>query len=147
MIRVSSPSIRSNEVIPRRHVRDGDDVSPPLQWQGVPGGTAELALVCEDPDAPRERPFVHWVLFGVPPDLGRLEEGTHEGKAGVNSFGEKGYGGPQPPKGDRAHHYHFRVYAVDQRLDLDEGASADEVRAAMADHVLDEGELVGLYQS
>lgn len=145
MIEIRSPAIRPNQEIPRRHVRDGDDLSPPLEWSGLPDDTAEVALICDDPDAPTPEPFVHWVLYGLPPDTRRLEEDTRQGVAGTNDWGESGYGGPQPPAGHGTHHYRFRVYALDQELGLPAGAGTEELLEAMRDHVLDQGELVGTY--
>lgn len=146
MIRVASPTIDPNQRIPDRHVRDGDDRSPALRFESVPDGAAELALICDDPDAPRDEPFVHWVLYGLPPDLGELDEATGSGTPGTNDWGEQAYGGPQPPPGHGTHHYHFRVYALDAPLDLAPGATKAQLIDAMRGHVLDEGKLVGTYE-
>lgn len=146
MIRVQSPAFQPDERIPDRHARDGDDRSPALQWDGVPPGTAELAVICDDPDAPMDKPFVHWVLYGVPADTEGLDEGSALGTPGTNDWGEPGYGGPQPPVGHGTHHYHFHVYALDQPVELDAGATKDELLGAMREHVLDEGEIVGTYE-
>lgn len=146
-ITVTSPQFRDQTEIPQRFVKDGGDTSPPLAWDHLPEGTQELVLLCEDPDAPREKPFVHWLLYGIPPSTEGLEEGAAEiGFAGRNDFGDIGYGGPKPPEGDDPHHYHFHLFALDQPLRLEEGLSKEEVTAAMGRHVLDSGELIGVYQ-
>lgn len=143
---LTSSSIDAQARIPHRYTRDGGDVSPPLHWQGVPDEAVELALICEDPDAPRDEPFVHWVLYAIPPDGSGLEEGASEGLVGLNDWGEPGYGGPQPPVGHGEHRYRFRLFALDRRLGLQPGASKAEVVAAMRGHVLAESELVGTYE-
>jgi Raf kinase inhibitor-like YbhB/YbcL family protein len=146
-IEVRSSAIDADAPIPHRHARDGDDLSPPLAWRGVPTGTASIAVLCEDPDAPTDTPFVHWVHYDIPPDTEELLEGDDTiGTPGRNDYGEVGYGGPQPPRGHGTHHYHFRVYALDRPLELPRGASREEVARAMNGHVLDEGELVGTFQ-
>lgn len=146
-IQLRSPTLQPNGPIPARHARDRDDRSPPLAWDDLPAGTREIAVTCTDPDAPSEGPFVHWILYGIPPQVDELPEGAaNVGIAGRNGWDEIGYGGPQPPSGDDAHHYHFRIYALDTRLDLPEGADLARLNAAMAGHVLDEGELVGTFE-
>ena len=143
---LTSSAMDAHARIPRRHVRDGGDVSPPLHWQAVPEEAVELALLCEDPDAPGDEPFVHWLLYGIPADAPGLDEGSARGSAGRNDWGENGYGGPQPPPGHGVHHYHFRLYALDAPLDLEPGASKDELRAAMRGKVVGEAEFVGTYE-
>jgi Raf kinase inhibitor-like YbhB/YbcL family protein len=151
---LTSPAFEANGSIPSRYTCDGDDVSPPLQWSGVPEGAKSLALIVDDPDAPDpaapQRVFVHWVLYDLPPDSNGLPEGataktvpagTREGK---NDWDRRGYGGPCPPKG--RHRYFFRLYALDGLLgDLRAPTRAD-LEAAMSDHVLATAELVGTYE-
>lgn len=146
-IGVSSPAFEAGGTIPRRHTGEGEDVSPPLEWSGLPEGTRELALICDDPDAPMPEPFVHWVLYKIPANKSGLSEGSAEGALeGRNSFGKVGYGGPMPPEGHGTHHYHFKVYALETQLDATPGLSKDQLLAAMEGHVLAEGELVGTYE-
>jgi Raf kinase inhibitor-like YbhB/YbcL family protein len=149
---VQSSSFRAGAAIPRKHTCDGDDVSPALSWSGAPEGTKELALLCEDPDAPGGT-FVHWVLWGIPGGTTDLPEGVAAGDAvpglaqarqGTNGFRIRGYRGPCPPPG-KPHHYHFRVYALGARLDLPAGSTIERVRESMNGHVLAEGELIGIY--
>ncbi len=146
-ITVTSPAFAAGERIPKKHAYapEGENVSPALLWSGVPKGAKELALLCDDPDAPMAEPWVHWVLYKLPATATGLAEGTDEGVAGTNSWDEEGWGGPLPPKGHGTHHYHFKVFALDASLDLKAGATKADVLKAMKGHVLAEGELVGTY--
>jgi Raf kinase inhibitor-like YbhB/YbcL family protein len=144
---VRSPSFGDHQPIPARHARDHENLSPALEWSGVPEGAAELAVLCEDPDAPSGT-FTHWVLAGLEPTSTGLAEGEHPAAAveGRNDFGEEGYGGPLPPVGDRPHRYFFRVYAASAPLGLAAGASAEDLRRALQGRELASGTLVGTYQ-
>lgn len=141
---VTSPAFEQGAEIPVAHTCDGADVSPPLAWEGVPDEAAELALLMEDPDAPGGV-FVHWVAAGIDPAADGLEEGEAPPAAGRNDFDGLGYAGPCPPVGDEAHRYVITVFAVGEPLELTEGASAGELRAALGEAVLAEGELTGRY--
>ena len=146
-IEVSSPVFESGATIPKRHTGEGQDVSPPLWWGSLPQGTKEIAVICDDPDAPTQKPFVHWVAYKIPADRRGLPKRSTEGALeGTNDFGEVGYDGCMPPRGHGVHHYHFKVYALDTELDAPAGLSKDELLAAIEGHVLDEGELVGTYE-
>lgn len=147
---LESPAFAPGATIPRQHTCDGADQSPPLRWSDLPAGTHALALIVEDPDAPRGT-FVHWVLYNLPPDPPELAAGvSHQAilpngaRQGRNDFRRVGYGGPCPPRGP-AHRYIFHAYALDGPIDLTPGASASELRQAMQGHVLGEAELVGMY--
>ncbi|MFP4057271.1 MAG: YbhB/YbcL family Raf kinase inhibitor-like protein [Candidatus Brocadiia bacterium] len=145
LLELTSSAFGPGERIPVKYTADGDDVSPPLAWSGVPGSARELALVCDDPDAPAPEPWVHWVLYKIPADRSSLAEGDAGGAVeGTNSFAESGYRGPAPPPGG-VHRYRFRIYPLDQPLDLPPGASKAQLLEAMAGHILGEGELVGTY--
>jgi Raf kinase inhibitor-like YbhB/YbcL family protein len=146
-IQVSSPAFEPGDTIPKKHTGEGQDVSPVLRWTGLPEGTREIALICDDPDAPMPRPFVHWVIYKIPADRGELPEGDPQGALeGTNDFGRTGYGGPMPPRGHGVHHYHFKVYALDAELEAAAGSTKDRLLEAMEEHVLAEGELVGTYE-
>lgn len=139
----------NNSTIPRKYTCDGDDLSPPLSWEGQPEGTVSYVLIVDDPDAPAGV-FTHWVLYNVPGNLTSLPEGIPRGKEtaygyqGRNDFGDYGYGGPCPPKG-RPHRYFFKLYALNTTLDLPPGARKSDVERAMKNHVIGETQLVGLY--
>jgi Raf kinase inhibitor-like YbhB/YbcL family protein len=142
-IAVTSTAFNNQGDIPARYTCDGDDVSPPLQFAALPAGTGELALLVEDPDAPRGT-FVHWVAWGIDAGRAALAEGQAPAGSGTNGFGKRGYGGPCPPKG-APHRYVFTVYAVSERLDLRQGASADDLKRALSHRVLAAGRIVGRY--
>lgn len=151
MFVLTSPDFNSGEAIPARCTCDGANVSPGLNWSGVPAGCVELLLVCEDPDAPT-RTFYHWAAYGLRPDRTGLPAGFSRGAdaAGfhqaVNDFGIAGYGGPCPPRGDRPHLYLFRLSALKAPLS---GAGPDttcaEIVRAAAPLVIETAELVGTY--
>ncbi len=146
-VQVWSPAFEAGGAIPRRYTGEGEDVSPPLEWTGLPEGTREVALICDDPDAPMPEPFVHWVVYKVSADSAGFPEGDTGGALeGRNSFARMGYGGPMPPEGHGTHHYYFKIYALDTQLDATPGLTKDQLLAAMEGHVLDEGELVGTYE-
>jgi Raf kinase inhibitor-like YbhB/YbcL family protein len=149
-IALTSPAFTEGQAIPARHTGDGEDVSPPLAWGDVPEGTGSLALVCEDPDAPRGT-WTHWVLFNLPPATRTLSEAVPKQATlpdgavqGTNDFGRAGYGGPAPPPG-KPHRYFFKLYALDAPLRLQAGASRAQLLAALHGHVLGEGQLMGTY--
>jgi Raf kinase inhibitor-like YbhB/YbcL family protein len=135
--------------IPSRHTCDGEDLSPPLAFGGVPGGTKSLVLLCDDPDAPAGV-WDHWVLFNLSPGTPGLPEGLPAGASyadgslsGKNSWGRLGYGGPCPPKG--IHRYYFSLYALDGLLDLPSGTSKKDVLVAAKGHILASATLMGRY--
>ncbi len=142
-IQIQSSAFKDGEKIPTKYTCDGENVSPPLQWSGVPQGARSLVLVVDDPDAPSGT-FVHWLSYGIPPDTTRLSEGGQAGVHGQNSFRKEGYGGPCPPKGP-AHHYRFKIFALDTELNLKRGATMQEVNSAMQTHILAQGQMIGLY--
>lgn len=141
-MKLTSRAFEHNADIPRKHTCQGEDVSPELTIEGVPDGTRSLALIVEDPDAPG-RTFDHWILCDIPADTRTIGEGAAPGTTGRNDFGHKAYGGPCPPSGK--HRYFFKLFALDTQLDLPPGSSKNDLQKAMADHVLDQAELVGLY--
>ncbi|MFP4248333.1 MAG: YbhB/YbcL family Raf kinase inhibitor-like protein [Armatimonadota bacterium] len=149
---ISSSAFNDGEMIPEKYTDDGEDISPPLTFEGVPEDAVEIALICHDPDAPREGGWTHWVAYGMAPDIGGLPENVPttptvedpELIQGENTWGNTGYGGPSPPPGD-PHHYQFRGYALSEALDLEPGATKDELEAAMNGKIVGEAMLEGLY--
>ena len=153
-IQVTSTAFADGAAIPKKYTGDGEDVSPPLAWSGLPARTKELALICDDPDAPTAEPWVHWVIYKIPTDLPGLAEGI--GKAarlkspaamlqGKNSWSGVGYRGPKPPPDHGIHHYFFKLYALEARLSVESGLTKATLLKEMADHVLGQGQLVGTY--
>jgi Raf kinase inhibitor-like YbhB/YbcL family protein len=146
VITVTSPAFDDGAPIPPEFSCDGDDVSPPLSWEGVPAGAVELALVVDDPDA-RNGPYVHWVLFGLDPSSSGLEKdevpaGARQAK---NSAGDAEYKGPCPPGGDDAHTYRFTVYALGEALTVGDGAGTGDALAAVSDAAVAKGTLTGTF--
>jgi hypothetical protein len=151
MLTLTSSAFNPRGAIPETYTCEGRNSSPPLSWQDVPEETESVLLVCDDPDAPNGT-FTHWVLYNIPPlrnelpahfsPTDELPDGMREGR---NSFGNVRYEGPCPPTRDGAHHYHFRLYALDVELDAPPGVNRDQVFDMIHDHVLEETELVGTY--
>ncbi|MBN2445305.1 MAG: YbhB/YbcL family Raf kinase inhibitor-like protein [Phycisphaerae bacterium] len=152
---IHSSAFNNDGAIPKKHTGDGDDLSPPLSWSGLPAETRELALICDDPDAPVTEPWVHWVLYKLPADVTKLDAGIPPtGRVakpagaiqGKNSWGTVGYRGPAPPRGHGVHHYHFKLYALDSEVELAGELTKDELLSRIKSHVIAEGELTGTYQ-
>lgn len=145
-IEVHSPEFAHGRAIPREFTGLGDDVSPPLEVSGLPEGCAFFAIVVEDPDAPRQV-FTHWTVWNMPASESRVPKAHHVRSGGAvegrNDFGNVGWNGPKPPSG--THRYFFRVFALDGRLDLAEGAAPAEVWRAMEPRVLAWGETMGTF--
>ncbi len=138
---VSSPAFEEGKTIPQEYSCQGLNNNPPLTFSQIPGNTVSLVLFMEDPDAPGGG-FDHWVMFNIPPVAG-IKSGEAPGTEGLNTKGDTKYTGPCPPTG--VHHYHFKVYALDTKLDLEKGASKANVIENMKGHVLASGELMGVY--
>ena len=148
-ILVESGAFKHNQPIPSKYTCDGQDVSPPLEWKNVPEKTKSIVLVCDDPDAPAGT-WVHWVCYDIPAEVTFLPEDVPKadtlpggGKQGTTDFRSIGYGGPCPPSG--THRYIIKVYALDRMLNLQAGKTKKEIEKAMKGHVLDKGELIGVY--
>jgi Raf kinase inhibitor-like YbhB/YbcL family protein len=145
----SSTAFEDGGDIPRTYTCDGKDINPPLAWADPPANSQSLALILDDPDAPRGL-WIHWVLYNIPPNSHGLPEGIPMQRAladgsthGRNSWGRMDYGGPCPPGG--THRYVFHLYALDSMLALPAGATADQVRQALEGHTLGEAGLMGRY--
>ena len=144
--KLSSPTFSTNDLIPKDFTCDGANRSPQLSWIDAPATAKSFVLIIDDPDAPNGT-FTHWVLFNIPTATTQLAEGvTTIGVNGNNDFGQSNYQGPCPPIGHGAHHYFFRLYALDiDTLKLPAGASRKQVEKAMADHIVGQSHLIGQY--
>lgn len=140
-----SAAFEDGAPIPARHACEGEDVSPPLEWAGVPEDAGSLALTVDDPDAPSGT-FVHWVAWNIDPQSAGLPEGTPAPAEGTSGFGRPGYGGPCPPPGHGVHRYFFHLHALDGPLDLSPGADREQLEAALEGRILATAELVGTYE-
>ncbi|HVU47787.1 MAG TPA: YbhB/YbcL family Raf kinase inhibitor-like protein [Terracidiphilus sp.] len=137
-------------VIPKKHTCAGANSSPALEWAGVSLTTRSLALIVDDPDAPRGT-WTHWLIWNIPPHLTALPEGIPAQEVlefgawqGTNDFNRIGYGGPCPPPG-KAHRYFFKLYALNTVLDLKPGASKKDLERAVKGHIVSDAEYVGTY--
>lgn len=145
-----SPAFEPGEAIPKKFTVDGDNISPPLRWSDPPAGTKSFALIVEDPDAAAGT-FRHWGICNIGAEKRRLPEGFgadgEDACLGINDFGNKSYDGPEPPAGDDAHHYHFKLAALDTgHIDLPRKPLAQDLWRAVAPHIIAETEIIGLYQ-
>ncbi len=153
-LEISSPAFSAQASIPARYTCDDKDLSPALNWRGVPGKARSLVLIVDDPDAPDpaapKTTWVHWVLYNLPPDSQGLPESVTPAdlppgtRQGLNDWKRTGYGGPCPPIG--RHRYFFKLYALDVVLPFTEPLTKAALLDAMEGHVLDEAVLMGTYQ-
>ncbi len=143
-MKLSSTEFEHNGPMPSSLTCDGADASPELHISDVPASAKSLTLIMDDPDAPRGT-WTHWVVFNIPPPTRKIAKGIEpEGVLGITDFKRVGYGGPCPPSG--THRYFFRVYALNSTLPLKEGATKQQVLAAMQGRIVAQAELIGLYQ-
>lgn len=141
-MKISSNAFKNEGAMPAKYTCDGDEVSPPLHIEGIPQGTITMALIAEDPDAPKGT-FDHWLVWNIDP-VPDIAEGGRPGISGKNGAGQTGYHGACPPNG--SHRYFFYLFALDTDLDLPEGASKQELQDAMEGHIIGQGSLMGTYQ-
>ena len=146
---IKSSAFENNGMIPKAYTCDGNDISPPLQWDSIPENTQGLALICDDPDAPIGT-WVHWVIYNIRSTPNELpakilpQEKTPFGAGqGINDFGKIGYGGPCPPSG--VHRYFFKLYALDTKLNLEGRVTKKQLEDEIKEHIIDKAELVGRY--
>lgn len=142
---LASSAFADGQPIPRRHSCEGEDLSPPLSWTDVPEGATSLALIVDDPDAPRGT-FTHWLGWGLDPAAGGLDEGEAAPVEGRNDVGATGYRGPCPPPGHGPHRYFFRLHALGEELELEPGASKGELERALGGRSVAVAELMGTYE-
>jgi Raf kinase inhibitor-like YbhB/YbcL family protein len=148
-MKIISSAFESGELMPVKYTCNGENVNPSLEFVDVPEGAVSLVLIMDDPDVPvtvrEDQIWDHWIKFNIPTSVKTVAENSEpEGVAGVGTSGNLKYHGPCPP--DRQHRYFFKLYALDTKLDLPEGATKKEVEGAMAEHIIDQAELIGLYE-
>jgi Raf kinase inhibitor-like YbhB/YbcL family protein len=149
---LTCPAFTEGQRLPIEYTCEGKNISPTLAWGDVPTETKSFSLICDDPDAPTPKPWVHWVIFNIPSTktslaeavdtVGTLPDGSRQGK---NDFGNLGYGGACPPPGPKPHHYRFKLHALDCMLDLQAGANKSDVETAMQGHILIQATLTATY--
>jgi Raf kinase inhibitor-like YbhB/YbcL family protein len=147
---ITSTAFNDGATIPKKFTCDGQDISPPLAWSGIPANAKSLALICDDPDAPMGT-WVHWVLWNMPPSTPALPEGIAKDgdlpggiKQGLNSWPKTGYGGPCPPPG-KPHRYFFKLYALDAELAFSGSVNKNVLEEAMKSHILGQAQIIGTY--
>jgi len=155
---LTSPAFADGERIPTKYTGEGEDVSPPLAWSGLPEETKELLLICDDPDAPTDEPWVHWVIYRIPATATELPEGiprkprltdppgAFQGKNSWKMGETIGYRGPMPPPGHGTHRYFFKLCALEAHLAVEPGLDKRTILQEMHDHVLAEALLIGTYE-
>ncbi len=144
-LKISSPVFENNGNIPAKYTCTGKDVSPPLLIENIPAKAKSLALIVDDPDAPRGT-WVHWVLWNISPGTGEIKENSVPPGAvqGVNDFRLREYRGPCPPSG--THRYFFKVYALDAVLNLSPNSTKEDTEKAMQGHIIGQARIIGLYE-
>jgi Raf kinase inhibitor-like YbhB/YbcL family protein len=156
---LTSPAFMDQRPIPIAYTGESEDISPVLEWSGVPDKTRSFALICEDHDAfcPKEKGqfFVHWLAYEIPANIRSIPEAMPPGEfrinqpfkmeQGMNSFGKIGYRGPLPPRNSGAHHYVFTLYALDQKLNLQPGLSKSKLIEKVEGHIIATAQLTGTY--
>ena len=152
---LTSPGQEVDGRLADRHSAYHDNISPPLNWTPVEGAQA-YALVVEDPDAPREQPFVHWMIWNIPGQAASLPEGLanegrlttpHRAIQGRNDNGSHGWYGPHPPAGHGVHRYYFQLFALDQLLEMGSDTPLIELLNALKGHTLAKGEMMATYEA
>ena len=140
-MKITSSAFKDHEKIPKKYTCDGENVNPPLDFDDFPKEVKELALIVDDPDAP-SKIWVHWLVYNMPVIV-HIDENSIPATEGINDFGNTHYGGPCPPEG--THRFRFRLYALDERLELKEGMTRQQLEKEMEGHILESAELVGVY--
>ena len=141
-MKITSPAFAHNTIIPKQYTCQGKDINPPLTISDIPEAAVSLALIVDDPDAPI-RTWDHWLIWNLKPTRA-IPEDSAPGTQGKNSWGRQDYGGPCPPSG--IHRYFFKLYALNTEMDLPAGAIKADLEQAMKGHLLEQAELIGLYQ-
>ncbi|MDD5291900.1 MAG: YbhB/YbcL family Raf kinase inhibitor-like protein [Candidatus Omnitrophica bacterium] len=150
-LELKSPAFHDGESFPKKYTCQGEDASPPLIWLNVSQQAKSFALICDDPDAPAGV-WVHWVIYDIPVESSDLPEGIKNVKIlpdnlkqGINDSGDIGYGGPCPPPG-KVHRYVFKLYCLDEMLNLSPGLTKQELLSKISGHIIEEAKLTGLYE-
>ena len=150
-MQLKSDAFDQGGLIPPKYTGEGPDVSPALAWTDAPADTKAFAVICHDPDAPLVTPdgtygFVHWVLYNIPADVNRLDEGTAQFTSGKNDFGNTGYNGPMPPNGHGLHSYYFWVLALNEAVELEAGLTLWELLKKIEPRLIGMNRLIGRFK-
>jgi Raf kinase inhibitor-like YbhB/YbcL family protein len=154
-ITVQAATFKNNDPIPLAQTAYDKSISPALNWSGAPKNTKTFALMLEDPDSVSPQPFIHWLVANIPASRNNLPANLPAGallksvggaQQGAGSGGNIGYFGPQPPAGSGVHHYHFQIFALDEKLNLPSGFDRQALLGAMKNHVLAKGQIIGTFE-
>ena len=143
-MKIESAAFKNGESIPAKYTCQGEDINPQFAFSDIPDTAKSLALIMDDPDAPRGT-WVHWLVWNIPPQTNQIAERSVPANAvqGKNSWGKASYGGPCPPSG--THRYFFKIYALDTVLSLTSSADVHQLEDVMKNHIIAKGELMGTY--
>jgi Raf kinase inhibitor-like YbhB/YbcL family protein len=144
-MKIISSAFERNTLIPSKYTCEGQNINAPLSIKDIPADAKSLALIVDDPDAPMKT-WVHWTAWNINPDTSEIAENSIPAGCveGTTSFGSTGYGGPCPPSG--THRYFFKIFALDNVLDLKPGTHTANLTTAMQGHIIDKDEFIGLYK-
>jgi Raf kinase inhibitor-like YbhB/YbcL family protein len=146
-MKIESTAFENGDEIPRKYGYKKDNINPPILIKEIPNEAKSLALIMDDPDAMGAvgKIWVHWIVWNIDPSISKINENSVPSNSiqGKTDFGEMDYGGPAPP--DKEHTYIFKLYALDKKLDINEGSSKSQVEEAMKGHIIDEAKLEGKY--
>jgi Raf kinase inhibitor-like YbhB/YbcL family protein len=143
LLEVTSSTFKENDLIPSKYSCEKENINPPLTINNIPADCKSLAIIVDDPDA-LGSPFVHWVMWNIDPSIKMINENSAPGIQGINGHNKNEYTGPCPKFGMQ-HHYHFKIYALDEMLDLPANSGKQGLEEAMKNHIIARGELIGLY--
>ena len=140
-------SFKNGDFIPPKYTCDSDNINPMIEFLNIPENTKSLLLLVDDPDASSGGVWNHWLMWNIEPKTHYIPEDSipFGAKQGVTSFNKQKYNGPCPPRGSGPHRYFFKVYALDTMLDLPEGGNKADAEKAMAGHIIEQAEFMGLY--
>ena len=148
-MKVKSPAFANNEKIPAKYTADGENINPSLTISEIPKNTKSLVLIVDDPDAQRVVGYtwIHWVVFNIQTegDTIEIKENSIPGTPGESTYKKPEYGGPSPPTGTGVHNYHFKIYALNKKLELPEMSPLDSIQKEIQNHILAESILTGQY--
>lgn len=142
-MKISIAAFENNGRIPKQYTADGKNISPRIDIVDVPTEAKSLALIVDDPDAPKGT-FVHWLVWNLPISLTEITENHHSAFQGTNGFGDINWRGPSPPPG-KQHRYFFKLYALDTFLNVAPGSTKTELESAMEGHIVAKSEWIGIY--
>lgn len=144
-MRITSTAFEDDQMIPEIYTCDGDNFNPPLELIDIPEGTKSLALIMDDPDAPNGT-FTHWLMWNIPTETRVIDENDwlDGAEQGLNDGGDLGYMGPCPPEG--VHHYHIKVFALKNTLNLSGEVKREQLDREINENVIESAQLVGLYK-